>query len=105
MSPYVRIRNIAREQLSAAARGDLDQAVELLDEREALLAAAEPAAKADEEEAIRETLRLDRELEDFIRQCMRRIRAEAVATQQRRTAIGGYRPPRRRAPVMIDAQR
>jgi hypothetical protein len=103
VSPYEAIRDIAREQMEAAARGDLDAAVGLIDERARLLADA-PAPGAQDQDAIHETLRLDRELACAIRQRMLDLRAEAVSTQQARTAVAGYRPPRGRKPLMLDAQ-
>jgi hypothetical protein len=104
MTAFEAIRAIALQQAAAVARGDLDEAVRLLDERAALLASAGEVTHADED-AVRDVLQLDRELAGAIRERMLSLREEAVRLQHARTAVNGYGPRGRRAPAMLDATR
>ena len=104
MSVYQKVHAIALEQAAAAERGDWPEALSLLDVREQLLLhAGEP--EAEDEEAIRETLRLDRELASAIRQQMMAIREESLQLQHARVAVSGYGSGARRGASMLDTQR
>jgi hypothetical protein len=93
--------DLARDQAKLVARGDLETAVSLLDVRAALLVDA-PAAGAADTDAIREVLRLDRELSSAIRERMIRLRAEVLANRQGHRALGGYARRVQRQPMAVD---
>jgi hypothetical protein len=100
---YARLLDLARSQAEACARGDLElAAVQLLDDRARILADA-PAPNASDLDAIREVVRLDRELSAAIRARMLDLRNEGLADQHARTALSGYRPRLRQTAVAIDA--
>jgi hypothetical protein len=101
MSPYQQVLELARQQVEACSRGDLDEAVDSLDVRAALLAAAPPPS-TDDLEAIRETLRIDRELSGAIRGRMIAIRDETLRVQRGRTALSGYSHVRPANPAYCD---
>ena len=101
MSPYLELLHVARQQAAAVARGELGDAVALLDARGALLAQAAAPVGADFD-AIREVLRLDRELSGAIRERMLHIRDEALAEQRGRQALSSYAPPPAAAVPTID---
>jgi hypothetical protein len=89
MSPYRELLRLAEAQSAAVQRGDVEAAIGLLDARGALLAqAATPGV--DDLDAIREVLRLDRELSGAIRERMLAIHAEATGTQRGQHALRGY---------------
>jgi len=83
---------LAQCQAEAAERGDIDGVLGLMPDRARALAGAAPATMADHG-AIREVLRLDRDLATVIRQRMIGIRNEARGLQHGRSALQGYRPP------------
>jgi hypothetical protein len=91
MSAYRELLRLAEAQSAALASGDLEAAVGLLDARGALLARA-GAPGPDDLDAIREVLRLDRQLSGVIRERMIALRDEALANQRGRHALNGYRP-------------
>ena len=101
MSAYLELLRVAEAQSAAMARGDLEGAVGLLDARAALLAQAGPPRPTDLD-AIREVLRLDRDLSGAIRQRMIHIREEALASRRGQRALAGYRPPVAAALPTID---
>jgi hypothetical protein len=101
VSAYTELLRLAQAQSAALERGDLEAAVGLLDARGALLAQAGPPRPSDAD-AIREVLRLDRELSGAIRERMIAIRDEAVASQRGQRALVGYRPPQTSAHATID---
>ena len=101
MSVYRELLHLAETQSAALGRGDLQAAVDLLDARGALLAQATPPAPQDLD-AIREVLRLDRELSGAIRERMLAIRDEALESQRGQRALAGYRPPQSLAVQTID---
>jgi hypothetical protein len=103
-SPFEAIRQVARQQAAAVAAGDLDEAVRLLETRDTLLASA-GATRPGDEDAIRETLHLDRELAGAMREHMLALRQEATRMQYGRTAVSGYGPPGARTPRMLDTER
>jgi hypothetical protein len=89
VSAYLELLRLAQAQAAALARGDLEAAVGMLDARGALLARAGAPTPADQE-AVREVLRLDRDLSSAIRERMLAIRQQAVAAQRGRRALDGY---------------
>ena len=89
---YAALLDLARRQVEAAGRGDVNAAMALMPARAEVLASAGPPA-ADDHATIREVLRLDRDLAGALRRRMIAIRDEAVGLQQGRTALAGYRPP------------
>jgi hypothetical protein len=91
-SAYAALLELARRQIEAAERGDLTAAIALMPARADLLASAGAPSGADYH-AIREVLRLDRDLATALRRRMIAIRNEAVGLQQGRTALAGYQPP------------
>jgi hypothetical protein len=91
-SAYAALLELARRQIQAAERGDLTAAIALMPARADLLASAGAPSDADHD-AIREVLRLDRDLATALRRRMIAIRNEAVGLQQGRTALAGYQPP------------
>ena len=101
MSAYTELLRLAEAQSAALARGDLAAAVDLLEARGALLAQAGPPRPSDAD-AIREVLRLDRELAGAIRGRMLHIRNQAVENQRGQRALAGYRPSLGAAPSTID---
>jgi len=98
---YARLLELARAQADAAARGDLDGAVALLDARHEIVVKLPRPGRGDAP-VITEILRLDRDLSSRIRERMIEIRNEALDGQHGRVALAGYRPPLRRAAVAID---
>ena len=103
MSAFQEILRLARAQSEAVAHGDLETAIRLLQDRAALLQQAGPAS-AEDEDAIREVLRRDRDLSGAIRERMLAIRAQARELQQGRAALAGYAPPPRQL-GLLDASR
>jgi hypothetical protein len=101
MSPYQELLELARQQVDAARRGDLDAAVEAFDARAELLDDA-PAPSATDLAAIHETLVLDRELSSAIRERMIAIREESREMQRGRTALTGYGASHGRDAVLVD---
>src|SRR4051794_11104390 len=98
-SKYAPLLAIARHQHDLLERGDLEQAISLMDARADLIVAVGAPEPADHE-TLREVLRLDRELSSAIRERMVRLRNEAFEGQQGRRALTGYGrtvPPPRRA--------
>src|SRR5690348_3663373 len=89
MSIYEQLLDIAREQASALADGELERAVGLLDRRAELLAGAPPPSQP-EVPLAEEILRLDRDLATAIQYRMIEIRDEARQGQQGRHALQGY---------------
>jgi hypothetical protein len=98
---YARLLDLARDQAEAAARGDLDTAVNLLDVRAAVLEGA-PAPGAADTDAIREVLRLDRDLSSAIRERMIELRDEARDSRRGNTALNGYARHVQRQPMAVD---
>jgi hypothetical protein len=88
---YAALLELALRQVEAAERGDLNAAIALMPERAELLANA-GAPVGDDYRAIREVLRLDRDLASALRRKMIAIRDEAVGLQHGRTALAGYQP-------------
>src|ERR671933_610601 len=89
--PYAALLELAQRQVEAAERGDLTAAIALMPARAELLASAgTPVGAA--HDAIREVLRLDRDLASALRRGMIAIRNEAVGLQHGRTALAGYQP-------------
>jgi hypothetical protein len=93
--------DLARDQAEAAARGDIDAAVSLLDVRAAVLGDA-PAPGAADTDAIKEVLRLDRDLSSAIRERMIQLRGEALDNRQGHKALNGYARPAQRQPMAVD---
>jgi hypothetical protein len=89
---YAALLELAQRQVEAAERGDLSAAIALMPARADVLASAATPVRADYD-AIREVLRLDRDLASALRRRMIAIRNEAVGLQQGRTALAGYQPP------------
>ena len=102
MTDYERVLALAREQAAALARGELEPAIALLDERGTLLADAGPA-RPEDVATIREILSLDRALSSAIRERMIAIRGEALEGQHGRRAINGYGSVLARAPRRLNA--
>jgi hypothetical protein len=98
---YTRLLDLARDQAEAVARGDLEAAVDLLDARAAVLIDA-PAPGAAETDAIREVLRLDRDLSSAIRERMIEIRDEVLDSRQGNKALNGYSRRAQRQPMAVD---
>ena len=98
---YTRLLDLARDQAEAAARGDLDTAVRLLDVRAAVLANA-PAPGTADADAIREVLRLDRELSSAFREHMLELRGEVLDSRQGHKALNGYARRVQRQPMAVD---
>ena len=101
MSAYLELLRLAQAQAAALARGDLDGAVSMLEARGAVLARAGAPAPADLD-AIREVLRLDRDLSGAIRERMLEIRQQAMEAQRGRRALDGYGRGGRAAVSNID---
>jgi hypothetical protein len=102
MRAFEQVLQIAQEQAAAAARGDLMAAAARFEERGVLLLGA-PTAEPADADAIREILRLDRELAGAIRLRMIAIRDEVKEGQRGREALTGYsygHTPRQRARVL-----
>jgi hypothetical protein len=99
---YNQLLELARSQASALARGDVDSAVELLTQRAEIIRTL-PSASGADEDAIREIMRLDRDLSSAIRERMIEIRNEVVAGRHGRAALSGYRPQLERSARAIDA--
>jgi hypothetical protein len=93
--------DLARDQAEAAARGDLDTAISLLDVRAAVLVGA-PAPGAVDTDAIREVLRLDRELSSAFRERMLELRGEVLDSHQGHKALNGYARRVQRQPMAVD---
>ncbi len=104
MTVYDEVLDLAREQSTAIARGDVDAAVQLLPKRAALLASAPPAAEADAD-AIREIIRRDRDLSGAIRERMIDLRNRAVRSQHGRVALAGYHTRALDKQQLLDATR
>jgi hypothetical protein len=104
MTAYAELLDLARQQVKAAQKGDVDAAVSLLDARAQLIASAPPATVA-EKPIIEEVLTLDRELAGFIRLRMLEIREQVLATGRGQTALRGYAavPARYAAGVRINS--
>jgi hypothetical protein len=100
-SAYARLLDLARDQAEAVTRGDLDAAVNLLDVRAALLIDA-PAPGAGDTDAIREVLRLDRDLSSAIRERMIELRDEVLDSRQGNKALSGYARRVQRQPMAVD---
>jgi len=98
---YARLLDLARDQAAATARGDLDTAVSLLDVRAAVLRDA-PGPDAGDTAAIREVLRLDRDLSSAIRERMIQLRDEALGSRQGNKALIGYARRAQRQPLAVD---
>ena len=98
---YAQLLDLARDQAQAIARGDLDSAVSLLEARGALLVDA-PAAGAADMDAVREVLRLDRDLSSAIRERMIALRAEVLENRQGHRALGGYARRTPQQPRAVD---
>jgi hypothetical protein len=99
---YAQLLDLARSQAAASARGELDLAVELLDDRARLLDQV-PAPNAADSDAIREVLRLDSALAAAIRAHMLELRSEGLADQHARTGLSGYRSRVQQTAVALDA--
>lgn len=98
-SKYAPLLAIARQQHDLLERGDLEQAISMMDDRADLIVAVGAPGPADHA-TLREVLRLDRALSSAIRERMVHIRNEAFEGQQGRRALSGYGrtvPPPRRA--------
>src|SRR5690348_7272638 len=98
-SKYAPLLAIARRQSDLLERGDLEQAISMMDARADIIVAVGTPEPADHD-TLREVLRRDRELSSAIRERMIRIRNEAFEGQQGRRALSGYGrtvPPPRRA--------
>jgi hypothetical protein len=89
---YTALLHLALRQLEAAEQGDLDAAIALMPARAELLANAGAPVGGDYD-AIREVLRVDRDLASALRRKMIAIRDEAVGLQHGRSALVGYQPP------------
>jgi hypothetical protein len=98
---YTRLLDLARDQAAAVARGDLDAAVNLLDARAAVLTDA-PAPGAADTDAIREVLRLDRDLSSAIRERMIELRDEVLDSRRGNKALNGYARRIQRQPMAVD---
>jgi hypothetical protein len=92
---------IAREQAALVRSGDLEAAIQALEARAELLAAAPEPSPADLA-AIRETLTVDRELSSAIRVRMIEIRDEGLQAQRGRGAAHGYSSRRRNLAELVD---
>jgi hypothetical protein len=101
MTLYAQLLEIAREQADLVGRGDLEAAIQALDARAELLAAAPEPSPADLA-VIRETLTVDRELSSAIRARMIELRAEALHTQRGRGAVRGYGSGQRNLAELVD---
>ena len=101
MNIYQQVLDIARDQAAALGRGELENAVALLDGRARLLIAAAPP-RAEELPIVQEILQLDRGLASAIRERMIRIRNEALEGLQGQRALGGYGRPAPRRPLAVD---
>ena len=101
MSTYERILEIAQSQAKAAASGDLNTAVQLLEKRGQLIASA-PAASTSDEPTIRAILELDRDIATAFRRQMIAIRDEALGLQRGQHALSGYRTPSGHPPRVFD---
>jgi hypothetical protein len=86
---YSSILDIAHKQAQLLARGELESAVALIQTRQDLLDAAS-SPNAQDVEAIKEIMRLDRDLSSAIRERMIAIRQEALEGQAGRRALNGY---------------
>ena len=93
MNTYSKLLRIAEHQVARAEAGDIEGAIGLLDLRQRLLDAAEPAAAADAPK-IHQVVDLDRRLSGLILARMLRIREEALAVRRGSTAMHGYKPLR-----------
>ena len=89
MSAFQEILQLARAQSAAVARGDLETAVRMLEDRALLLQSAGQPTPEDED-AIREVMRRDRDLSGAVRERMLDIRARSLKLQQGRSAMAGY---------------
>jgi hypothetical protein len=89
MSQYERILEITRIQANAAARGDLDTAIGLLDKRGDLIASA-PTPSAEDERLIAEVLELEKDISTAIRLRMLAIRDQLLANRHGQQALAGY---------------
>jgi hypothetical protein len=99
--PYQRLLAIAREQMKAVARGNVQQAALALDERAALLDGAPDPVGADLD-ALREVLALDAHIASAIRDHLSTLREQARFAQRGRTALAGYRGIRASEPTFLD---
>jgi hypothetical protein len=104
MSPYQHLLQLARQQSAAVARGDLETAIRLLQDRAALLEGAAAPGPQDAD-AIREVLRRDRDLSGAIRERMLDIRARAVQLRHGRRAHNGYHLPPASPLHLLDSTR
>jgi hypothetical protein len=98
-SKYAPLLAIARQQADLLERGDIEQAISMMDTRADIIVAVGPPEPADHE-TLREVLRLDRQLSSAIRERMIHLRNEAFEGQQGRRALSGYGrtvPPPRQA--------
>ncbi len=102
MSAYQRVLRLARAQVAAAARRDLETAVRVVEMREAVLAGAAAATREDAA-AIRETLRLDGETAALFRGEMRLIREALAAGARGQAALAGYRQAAQPAALFLDS--
>ena len=89
MSTYHDLLGLAEQQAEAVRRGDLETAIGLLDARGALLDRVGAPSREDLD-AIREVLRLDRELSSALRERMIEMRNAARSLQTGRQALDGY---------------
>lgn len=90
MSVFQEILEVSRAQSEALARGDLDAAMRMVQDRAVLIEHAGSAATPEDEDAIREVLRRDRDLSSAIRERMIEIRNHSRKLQQGRVALSGY---------------
>lgn len=89
MSVYQQVFEIAQAQAAAAAAGDLNMAVSLLERRGELIRTT-PAATPADEPLIRATLDLDRDIATAIRHRMLAIREDLIRVGTGKAALAGY---------------
>jgi hypothetical protein len=105
MDPFQELVRIAREQSAALARGELETAVRLLDDRAVILQSLGQARTVADENAVREVMRRDRDLSSAIRERMIDIRNRSLKLQHGRAALSGYGAGPARQLGLIDATR
>jgi hypothetical protein len=89
MSPYERILEITRTQASAAAAGDLQTAISLLDQRGELIVSA-PRPSADDQKLIPLILELEKDISTAFRLRMLAIRDQVLSNRVGQQALAGY---------------
>ncbi|GAC1313689.1 MAG: hypothetical protein NVSMB2_02000 [Chloroflexota bacterium] len=103
MSAYHEVLALAREQVAAISRNDLDTVIRLLDDRAAVLAQV-PRSAHGADGAIAEILLLDRQIAAALRERMIAIRDHVLTLNRGAEALAGYRPEDVLVHVAIDSQ-